>query len=595
MSGSFRGGWRATEGRVLSEERQTTRAISDLNDRAAEISKEMAAIEVGLAGGSSGYKTDSEISLVEGDNYQILTVNQTAHTIEYWLRPGINSPDLSAIRLNPSGTRLLTIYGREMRVLEPKRVAPLRVITNVSDAQWISDSKFAAIQTYRSSEVNLFNLQGEQIKTIITFLRDRATVSLTSFAHSGKLTITGNNDGRAFSILVDDGGTLTELPPERHHLFCGAHHLSAELYSTPPKLYLEEKQIPISSLSTQTLSGLACSDTYLLTSLSNTNTLARSIVAFNLDTAGKDTLRLSPTQNVRFLNQSLASPHAVPFVVYAPEMAPQILSYDGRFDKIIRPQLTSVSLVKTDDGHRIPLFRLPASGPVKGAVLIVYGAYGRSIYRGARPELLAVRKRGYDIFIGEVRGGGADIKGKAWAHLGKFSGKERTISDTITVARHLKNTYKNVVGYGTSAGGLIIINAAIQAPEIFSGMLLENPLLDLEAALSDHLAPFAKIEALEWGERAAPHIARLSPMRLDIPGNLPPTALVLGLNDDLIPPAKAYAFAQKIRAAGGVAVIAADRYAGHSGDDTDSAVRESKAKVAALIEWLGQNSHLSSD
>ncbi len=580
---------------MLSEERQATRAIPDLSARAAELSKEMAEIEAGLDSATSGSANNSEISLLDGPNYQILTVHQPSQTIEYWLRPGINSPDLSAIRLNPSGTRLLTIYGREMRVLEPNKVVPLAIITNVSDAQWISDLKFAAIQNYRSSEINLFNLQGEKIKTITTFLRDRATVSLISFAHSGKLTITGNNDGKAFSTLVDDSGALTELPPDKQHFFCGPHHLSAELYSTPPKLFIENKVVPISRSSTQALAGLACSDTYLLTSLSNTKTLSRSIVALSLNSATKNTLRLSPTQSIRFLNQSLSSAHAVPFVIYAPDMAPQIKSYDGSFDRVSSSLLTTVSTISSDDGVSIPLFRLRADGPVKGAVLIVYGSYGKSIFRGARSELLALRKRGYEIFFAEVRGGGTDIKGKYWANAGRYSGKELTISDTIAVARRLKNTYKNVIGYGKSAGGLVMMNAAIRAPELFAGVLLENPLLDLEAALSEHLAPFAKIEVLEWGEKLAPHIARLSPMRLDIPAKIPSTAIVVGLNDDLVPPAKAYAFAQKIRAAGGTAIIMADRYAGHSGEDTDSAVRESKATVAALIDWLGQNSHLNKD
>ncbi len=510
--------------------------------------------------------------------------------VQFWLRPGIHSDDLSSIRLSPSSARLLTGYGRELRVLEPQRVQPLEILTNVLDAQWLSETRFVAIQRYRDSELNLYNSNGEKISTVITFPRDRATFALHPFAHSNHLVISGNNDGTPFSFDLTAAGTLSPLPSDQRHLFCRSSIVSTVLNRSAAKIYMNGTELLPLAPTDHILSGISCSDRYLLVAYTNPKSLDKTIRAYDFASHRPQSLHLPPHSFVNLLEQSLTSPHAVSFIIHTLGGRPIISAFDGVFPKLSLPHTDAEThFVPTSDGEAVPVTILPGKRSKKHpAILVAYGAYGESLDYSPRPELLALQARGFDVVFTEVRGGGASLKGQRWADAGKGPQKERGIEDLVTAAKYLKSAraVTQLIGMGKSAGGLLMLAAAIKHPEVFDGIVVENPIINLASAVTEGVAPYAKIEAEEWGDRDAPLIAKLSPLALPLPQSLPPIAIFVGLNDDLLPPAEAFKFVRKLRTEDHFAALLATQFADHGGQANSSDNARTLAQKVAIVEEL---------
>jgi oligopeptidase B len=81
--------------------------------------------------------------------------------------------------------------------------------------------------------------------------------------------------------------------------------------------------------------------------------------------------------------------------------------------------------------------------------------------------------------------------------------KRNTFTDFIAVAKHLVSTDgtrpENLVGYGGSAGGLLMGAVANMAPELFAGILATVPFVDPLTTILDPSLPLTVTEWDEWG------------------------------------------------------------------------------------------------
>ena len=102
-----------------------------------------------------------------------------------------------------------------------------------------------------------------------------------------------------------------------------------------------------------------------------------------------------------------------------------------------------------------------------------YGAYGIVISPSFSPVRLAWLERGAVFAECHPRGGGE--LGNDWHFGAHIATKQRTIDDFIGCARYLVDHHYTVsaklAGMGTSAGGVTIGNAIIQAPALFAAAI----------------------------------------------------------------------------------------------------------------------------
>ena len=99
-------------------------------------------------------------------------------------------------------------------------------------------------------------------------------------------------------------------------------------------------------------------------------------------------------------------------------------------------------------------------------------------------------------------------KGLDWYLDGKHLSKRNSVNDYIACAKHLINaklaTDSTLVGYGLSAGGIVVGAAINEAPELFNTVILDRPYLDV---LTSQCNETLSLTTIEYSEIGNPHDA----------------------------------------------------------------------------------------
>ncbi|CAM6122299.1 unnamed protein product [Calypogeia fissa] len=136
------------------------------------------------------------------------------------------------------------------------------------------------------------------------------------------------------------------------------------------------------------------------------------------------------------------------------------------------------------------------------ALLIGYGAYGKSLEVEWCSERLSLLDRGWVIAFSHVRGGGE--LGKSWHRSGQLLQKKNSFSDFVASANFLvdeKYAHKcKLCALGNSAGGLLVASAVNLCPSLFRAIVLQVPFLDVKNTLLDKTLPLSVHEYDEWGD-----------------------------------------------------------------------------------------------
>ena len=161
---------------------------------------------------------------------------------------------------------------------------------------------------------------------------------------------------------------------------------------------------------------------------------------------------------------------------------------------------------KSHDGRLIPLtITRHKDTKIDGAANVLlygYGSYGNSLSFGFSNTKLSLLNRNIIWCDASVRGGRE--RGETFHQEGKMLNKKNTFEDYISAANFLiekKYTYKGgIVGYGGSAGGLLLGAVVNQAPELFLGMVIQVGFLDSLTTNLDHSLPLTLGELTEFGD-----------------------------------------------------------------------------------------------
>jgi oligopeptidase B len=162
-------------------------------------------------------------------------------------------------------------------------------------------------------------------------------------------------------------------------------------------------------------------------------------------------------------------------------------------------------ICKAHDGRKIPITityhkdtKLDGSANL---LLYGYGSYGHTVSPSFSTTRLSLIDRNIIWATAHIRGGME--RGMKFWEEGKMLNKKNTFKDYISCTKFLidqKYTGKGkVIGYGGSAGGLLMGAVVNEAPELFLGMIMAVPFVDSLTTNLDHSLPLTAGEFNEFG------------------------------------------------------------------------------------------------
>src|SRR5690625_3149228 len=160
---------------------------------------------------------------------------------------------------------------------------------------------------------------------------------------------------------------------------------------------------------------------------------------------------------------------------------------------------------KSEDGTRIPIsmvykkgIQLDGKNPL---LLYAYGSYGITIDPSFSSNRLSLLDRGFIFAIAHVRGG--EYLGRSWYDSGKLEYKINSFKDFIACSKYLiKQKYtsaEHLYAMGGSAGGMLMGGVLNMAPQLYNGVVVSVPFVDVLTTMLDESLPLTVGEYEEWG------------------------------------------------------------------------------------------------
>ncbi len=255
------------------------------------------------------------------------------------------------------------------------------------------------------------------------------------------------------------------------------------------------------------------------------------------------------------------------------------------------------------DGETVPVSLLYRNDtPLDGSaplLLYGYGSYGITIPASFSTTRLSLVDRGIVYAIAHIRGG--KDKGFRWYAEGRREKKQNSFRDFIAAGDYLAaegfTARGKIVGWGGSAGGMLMGAVANMAPDLFGGIIAEVPFVDVLNTMLDASLPLTPPEWPEWGNPIASEadyraIAAYSPYDNVGSKAYPPILAIGGLTDPRVTywePAKWVAKLRATRTNDAPLLLKTNMDAGHGGaSGRFDSLKETAFATAFVLKVTGR-------
>lgn len=307
------------------------------------------------------------------------------------------------------------------------------------------------------------------------------------------------------------------------------------------------------------------------------------------------------TDEMRFSYQSLTTPPSV-FEVNMKTKKQKLLKQTpigGEFDS--SRYETKRVFAKAKDGAAIPIalvykkgIRLDGSNPL---LLDGYGSYGINNDPSFDLTVFSLLDRGFIYGIASIRGGSE--MGRTWYENGKFLKKKNTFTDFISATEYLQRrkwtSRQKTYAVGRSAGGLLMGAVANMRPELYHGMLMGVPFVDVITTMLDDSLPLTTLEYEEWGNpkqlKYYRYIKSYSPYDQLKPMAYPHMLVTSGFHDSQVQywePTKYVAKLRDMMTNDAMVLLHTEMKAGHGGQSGRYQRLEMRAMEYAFLVHLAQ-------
>ena len=444
---------------------------------------------------------------------------------------------INSVRVNSKKSLALVRYGQlgcqdDFISIVPKgQLKGVDSLANIYAAEWVSDSTilYAKTDVVGRSDRLMFHVVGEPDETLILKEPDK-TFDIDLVKDNGLLQCTVQSKAENEIYIVD---TLNEIPvlkmlqARKNNVIFEIKVAKSNWYmltndEAPNNRILESKtSFPfdwieiVPNQKHSYLQDFIITPNYIVTkSYDKSLTVIRYM---NMNTGKWDKVKRKAKifeSDIWMKNKKIDE---FRFSVSSLNQAPSIFKYDLKTSKSTKVYSTKLrrnnrlryisgkrEWAKSLDGVKIPITLFKSTFAIKshkGLILKVYGAYGAITNPYFSQADVVLLNQGYVIAYAHVRG--ESLMGNEWYNNGKLLRKKNSFYDYIACATHLiKKKYTTpefLVGFGNSAGGLVVGWAINEYPELFNTAILDHPYLDVVNTMMNDTLPLTTDEYKEWG------------------------------------------------------------------------------------------------
>ncbi len=240
------------------------------------------------------------------------------------------------------------------------------------------------------------------------------------------------------------------------------------------------------------------------------------------------------------------------------------------------------------DGTKIHYFMTAGTGTSPKKVLLFgYGGFRISLSPSFNPAYAPLLEDGGGYAVANLRGGLEH--GEEWHKAGMRERKFNVFDDYLAVLAKLRREGRTVVGFGRSNGGLLMGATMNARPDLFAGVLIGYPVLDM---MSYHRLLVGRAWVPEYGDPDDPKdrsfLMKYSPYHhVSSKKRYPPVFIYTGLKDDRVHPSHAFKFYSRLTDVGARVSLRVESESGHIGTTPAARIREEADKFAFVYKALG--------
>ncbi|MBF2708504.1 S9 family peptidase [Flavobacterium soyangense] len=305
------------------------------------------------------------------------------------------------------------------------------------------------------------------------------------------------------------------------------------------------------------------------------------------------------TDILRYSYQSMTTPSSVidfNMKTKTKEIKKEQQVLGGKFDKNNYTEERIWATAK--DGTKIPISMVYRKGLKKDGknplLLYAYGSYGHSMDATFSSTRLTLLDRGFIFAIAHIRGG--EDLGRQWYEDGKLLKKKNTFTDFIDCSKFvIEKKYtspEHLYAEGGSAGGLLMGAIVNLAPELYHGIIVQVPFVDVITTMLDDTIPLTTGEYDEWGnpnvKKYYHYMASYSPYDNVKKQSYPNMYVSTGLHDSQVQywePAKWVAKLRSMKTDNSLLFLDTNMEAGHGGaSGRFEAIKELAKEFSFLLD-----------
>lgn len=502
---------------------------------------------------SSTTKTDKNNNYFTIDNVSMFSkIDSNNHNVWYHKKSNIKIIDLNNLIENKvnfyiedikfsHSNKIAILYTEKgdlypnLNIYEYGNDSPLKSLSGVSDFFWTSDSTYIFVQTdsvdrpYIVIKSDIKHNKNDTLFKLIdkskelSLFQNNLVFFLKEYNHKQSVFYKYNEKINRFEIKTKKSLSSTSnlVLFDKKNVVLIEHKESDKLYFGKAN-YNDYMNLPVLYNTKKNINQVVCTKDYIV--VIERYKGSYYIKVLNPFNKNINSINLIPMNTSIVIDNFSKSSNIIVCTIESKLIPPYQVKLNLNTNELDTIHVVKVSNIFTstkynyeykeitiNDSISVPitiLYSKEFEDSLKGLIVKTYGTYGSYEFPSYNVDNLIYANAGIGVVFVHPRG--SSEKGYNWYLKGKELNKKNTFYDYINCVEKLKDSLNlkqnQIIGYGQSAGGLIMGVSANLRPDLFGALIFDRPYLNIIDVMRNQNLPLTCLEYSEFGNIINPSV-----------------------------------------------------------------------------------------